>query len=129
MTTIFDYHHCEDNNFADYVEQLLLYRRVVAVREISDQIAELELDNGLILIAEGNEGCGGCGNGWYYLSTLNTCDNAITKVEIVEDCEEVYSIFVYSAEKCTTLISFEGSDNGYYGVGYTLRVKPFEKKA
>lgn len=129
MNTIFDYHHCEDIDFAEYVEQLLLYRKVVAVREISDQVAELELDNGLILIAEGNEGCGGCGNGWYYLSALNTCDNAITKVEIVEECEEVFSIFVYSAEKCTTLISFEGGDNGYYGVGYTLRVKPFEKKA
>ena len=85
-------YHCEDNGFEQFVKEQLLFRKVVKVREVDDQTAELTLDNGVVLVAEGNEGCGGCGNGWYFLTALNTCDNAITNVEIVEENEEVYSI-------------------------------------
>lgn len=117
------YYHCEDNDFEGFVHEQLLFHKVVNVVEVSDQVAELTLDNGIILVAEGNEGCGGCGNGWFFLTALNTCDNAITNIEFVEECEELYSIYVYSADNRINLLTYEGYDNGYYGVGYTLRVK------
>ena len=118
------YYHCEDVEFDQFVRDQLMFRKVVEVREVDDQTAELTLDNGVVLVAEGNEGCGGCGNGWFYLTTLSTCDNAITKVEIAEEiCEEVYSIYVYADDRRINLLTYEGYDNGYYGVGYTLHVK------
>jgi hypothetical protein len=117
------YYHCEDTDFDQFVRDQLMFRKVVEVREVNDQTAELTLDNGVVLVAEGNEGCGGCGNGWFYLTALNTCDNAITNVEIVEECEELYAIYVYSADNRINLLTYEGADNGYYGVGYTLHIK------
>lgn len=117
------YYHCEDNDFAQFVKEQLMFRKVVEVREVDDQTAELTLDNGVVLVAEGNEGCGGCGNGWFYLTALNTCDNAITCVELVEEVEELYSIYVYAADNRINLLTYEGYDNGYYGVGYTLHIK------
>ena len=117
------YYHCEDNDFAQFVKEQLMFRKVVEVREVNDQTAELTLDNGVVLVAEGNEGCGGCGNGWFYLTALNTCDNAITNVELVEQVEALYSIYVYAADNRINLLTYEGCDNGYYGVGYTLHIK------
>jgi hypothetical protein len=117
------YYHCEDTDFDQFVRDQLMFRKVVEVREVNDQTAELTLDNGVVLVAEGNEGWGGCGNGWFYLTALNTCDNAITNVEIVEECEELYAIYVYSADNRINLLTYEGADNGYYGVGYTLHIK------
>ena len=83
----------------------------------------MHLNNGTVLIARGNQGCGGCGNGWYYLTELNKCDNAITNVELVEVGECVYSIYVYAADDRINLLTYEGGDNGYYGTGYTLTVQ------
>lgn len=117
------YYHCEDTDFDQFVRDQLMFRKVVAVREVDDQTAELTLDNGVVLVAEGNEGCGGCGNGWFYLTALNTCDNAITSVEIVEEREALYAIYVYAADNRINLLTYEGEDNGYYGVGYTLHIK------
>ena len=117
------YYHCEDTDFDQFVRDQLMFRKVVEVREVDDQTAELTLDNGVVLVAEGNEGCGGCGNGWFYLTALNTCDNAITSVELVEEVEELYSIYVYAADNRINLLTYEGYDNGYYGVGYTLHIK------
>ena len=59
------YYHCEDKDFDQFVRDQLMFRKVVKVREVDDQTAELTLDNGVVLVAEGNEGCGGCGNGWF----------------------------------------------------------------
>lgn len=118
------YYHCEDNDFESFVREQLMFRKVVEVREVGDQTAELVLDNGVVLVAEGNEGCGGCGNGWFFLTALNTCDNAITNVEFVESNDaEVFSIFVYSADDRINLLTYEGYDNGYYGVGYTIHAR------
>lgn len=118
------YYHCTDKDFKSFITDTLLFRKVVKVEEISDQEAELTLDNGVVLVAEGNEGCGGCGNGWYFLTALNACENAITNIEFVEDgCETCYSIFVYAMDNRINLLTYEGDDNGYYGVGYTIHIK------
>lgn len=117
-------YHCCDEGFDNYVREQLLFRKVVSVHAFNDQDAELVLDNGTVLEVRGNEGCGGCENGWYYLTALNKCDNAITNVEVVQDeLETVFSIFVYADDARINLVTYEGDDNGYYGVGYYLRVK------
>ena len=125
MSNVF--HHCQDNDFKEFIESQLLYHKVISVETKNDQVAELTLDNGVVLETYGNEGCGGCGNGWYYLTELNTCNNAITRVELVETINEigddVFSIFVYAEDNRINLLSYEGGDNGYYGVGYEIKVK------
>ena len=61
------YFHSDDANFETEVKSLLLFHKIVEAKQIGDQNAKLILDNGTILEIEGNEGCGGCGNGWYYI--------------------------------------------------------------
>lgn len=121
--------HSDDIEFEKDVEKLLLFRKIVKVEQIGDQTGVLTLDNGIRLIVEGNEGCGGCGNGWFYLDELNGCDNAITDVECVvtnggeyED-DLVYHIFVFAADERKHCLTYSGYDNGYYGTGYHLYVE------
>lgn len=118
------------NNFTLYdeeenrIKELLMYRKVVKVEGDT-----LFLDNGTSLEFVGNQGCGGCGSGWYDVTELNGCDNVITNVEF--ECENVddnfsysYKIFVYAEDKKIKLVQVDGSDgNGYYGTGYTINVK------
>lgn len=87
-----------------------------------DQTAEITLDDGVELIAMGNEGCGGCSNGWYFLTHVETCDNAIMGVEVLNEQEERYSIFVMTEDKRINMLTYKGYDNGYYGVGFYLEV-------
>jgi nicotinamide mononucleotide (NMN) deamidase PncC len=91
------YRHCSDEGFNDYVKELLLFHKVVSVQARNDQDAELVLDNGTVLEVYGNVGCGGCENGWYYLTALNKCDNAITNVEGASDILK-FSAVTYSNE-------------------------------
>ncbi len=118
--------HSDDRNFNDKVRNLLLYHKIVSVIQIDSMEAVLTLDNGVELIVVGNEGCGGCGNGWYDIYELNECDNAITNVECVTEDESDdgrYHIFVYTEDRRISCVSYEGYDNGYYGTGYRLYVK------
>lgn len=118
--------HSDDMNFGERVKELLLYRKIVKAEKISDQDGVLTLDNGTRIIVEGNEGCGGCENGWYYLDEINGCDNAITSVECEISGDEdvdVYNIFVYAEDKRINCVQYSGSDNGFYGTGYHLFVK------
>ena len=116
----------DDNNFEEEVKTLLFGRKIVKAEAKTEQSAVLTLDNGVKLVAIGNEGCGGCGSGWYYVDELNTCDNAITRVECVVDYGEgddsVYHIFVYAEDKKINCLQYSGYDNGYYGTGYDLYV-------
>ena len=106
------------------IEELLLYRKIVKVEGET-----LFLDNGIELKIKGNEGCC-CGAGWYKVTELNTCENAITNVEFVEDNdtkddydETSYKIFVLAADERIKILQVDGDDgNGYYGTGYTIYV-------
>lgn len=110
-----------DEGLTDELKNLLLFRKVVKVEEIDDMTAEITLDNGVVLHTQGNEGCGGCGNGWYYLDALNTCDNAITDVEVrVDAAETEFSIFVFADNQEVNLVTYTGDDNGFYGTGFYL---------
>lgn len=121
--------HSDDSDFEQQVKKALLGRKIVKAEQIDMQTAMLTLDNGTELVAVGNEGCGGCSNGWYYLDELNGCDNAITNVECVlygneDDYEEgVYHLFVYAEDKKINCLQYRGYDNGYYGTGYDLYVR------
>lgn len=118
-----NWHHCESEDFLPFLQEQLLYRKIVKVEEHGDeQTVDLTLDNGVVLRAHGNEGCGGCGNGWYFLTHVETCDNAIMGVEILNEQEERYSVFVMTEDKRINMLTYEGYDNGYYGVGFYLEV-------
>ena len=60
-----------DNNFEEEVKTLLFGRKIVKAEAKDEQYAVLTLDNGVELVAIGNEGCGGCGYGWYFVDELN----------------------------------------------------------
>lgn len=117
------YDYCDE----EQIKNLLLFRKIVEVKGDT-----LILDNGIELDVVANEGCGGCSNGWYYLTELNGCDNVITNVEFNCDdydgndeyYETSYKIFVYAENKKIKILQVDGSDgNGYYGTGYSIYVK------
>ena len=125
-----DYDNCDAEYFEhneQEIKDLLLYHKVVSVNDDT-----LTLDNGTELRFVGNEGCGGCWQGWYYLKELNGCDNVITNVEFVTDDDTTdkenygtsYKIFVFAEDKRIKLAQIDGDDgNGWYGTGYTVYVK------
>lgn len=85
----------------------------------------MTLSDGTILEIEGNEGCGGCLEGHYFVTELNECENIITNVELVDHdgYSERYEVFVYADNRKINLLTVEGSDNGYYGYGYWINVR------
>lgn len=96
---------------------------------------KLVLSDGTKLEIVGNDGCGGCSAGHYWLTELNECENIITNVEVVfedynpdsnyySDPEGTYHLFVYAGHQKINLASIEGSDgNGWYGTGFWIEVK------
>lgn len=108
------------------IRELLLYRKIVKADNDT-----LYLDNGVELEVIGNEGCGGCSGGWYEVTEINDCNNAITDVEFVEDCETKdeydstsYKIFVLTADDRIKILQVDGDDgSGYYGTGYRTIVR------
>ena len=111
-------------NEEDKIRKLLMYRKIV---KVENDI--LYLDNGVELEVLPNVGCLGCGAGDYSITELNGCDNAITSVEFecieTDDCGDLsYRIFVYAENKKIKILQVDGNDdNGYYGTGYSIRVK------
>lgn len=129
--------HTEYNPTPERLRELLFGRKIVFAEKFSSYSADnnyaegrLTLDDGTVLLVAGNEGCGGCTSGHYWLSVLNTVDNAITNV-IVEETfdgryeeDGTYQIFVIAEDHNQHLVAqFDGSDgNGYYGTGYWISV-------
>lgn len=101
---------------------------VKIIKSYGGESLNLILSNGLVLTVKSNEGCGGCGSGWYCCGEIidtGTQGNIITKVEVEqpEDCERgTYTLFIYSRDKRILEAGFSGSDNGYYGVGIYVSV-------
>lgn len=103
------------------------------ITDSNGQTLTLELSNGVKLIAKGNEGCGGCANGWFTYNpkdviTLGTDGNVITNVSVYcnfdYDKEDGYfTLNIYSLDKRLLYVNFDGCDNGYYGIGISLTVK------
>lgn len=123
----------ESNPTADRLRELLFGRKIVLAEQHTPSAdnnyseGRLVLDDGTSLLVGGNEGCGGCPSGYYWLTDLNSVDNAISNVVVEEefaDDDGVYRIFVIAEDKNQHLVAqFEGSDgNGYYGSGYWISV-------
>lgn len=110
-------------------------RELLVGRKVKVDGDNLILDNGIVLEVIANEGCGGCSSGWYSIIKLNEVDNAITNVEFDcdgdvanEDDDTSYKIFVFCEDTRIKLLQVDGSDgNGYYGTGYTIKVKQKEE--
>ena len=120
----------------------LIGRSVVSVQLGGDRCwvdsdfaeGRITLDDGTELLLAGNEGCGGCSNGWFELRRLNDMPiNGITNVEIGyedrgygEDYDqnpEIYRIFVLAQDGRFELATIEGdTGNGYYGTGFWFSV-------
>lgn len=125
---------------AEEYTNVLRGRYVTSVTVVDgDDYAPLEaiftLDNGITLVAHGNEGCTACGNDWYYIEKAFACGSAQARImgayakhsQDVEDLgHDTYTIFVMvnGDYGYTPLVSFDGSGDGYYGTGFTLTVYP-----
>ena len=122
----------DESDFSKNIKDLLLYRKIVKAEKIDDQTAKIILDNNIELLFQGNEGCGGCGNGWFYIEEFinHIPDNAITNVEFLEEGDdyegEIFNINIFYEDEKLNLISYEGYDNGYYGTGFCVGVKLLE---
>lgn len=116
-----------DGENIDEIKKLLLYKKIVEVHIIDQMSGTMTLDDGTVLRIVSNEGCGGCGNGWYMLEELNKCDNAITDVELVYDkrgYDEVIQIFVIAEDRRVKVIDVYGDEgNGYYGRGFEIYIE------
>ena len=126
-----------DETHEAMIAKVLVGRKVVAVEQRTngygdEKVGVVTLDDGTILILEGNAGCGGCSSGWYDLEELNTVDNIITAVEVdrapggddYDHYKGVYTIFVFADNERINLATFTGSDgNGYYGTGFRFAVR------
>lgn len=128
----YDYDYTVDWEDAKELNDLFFGKRIIDVVGSS-----LILDDGTELEVVGNEGCS-CGAGEYQLTSLAKCDNVITKVDVDVEGERdeyddywaedtVYKLFVYADNQAINVATVEGSDgNGYYGTGFSIRVKKNE---
>ena len=120
-----------DGESLEDLKELLIGRKIV---EVDDDDEALILDNGVRLYPVGNEGCGGCAAGNWWINHLAPYDHAITGVKITEedftedysaDCDHIVRVFVWaeSEVKATEIITAKGyEDNGFYGQGYEIYV-------
>lgn len=106
-----------DESIQDDLKRLLLFRKVVEVERVGNQLARIYLDNGVMLEAEGNDNY----DSWYYLCELNDCNSAIADVEVYEDLYDTqFSIFVFADNKQINLVTYEGQSDGYHDAGFYL---------
>jgi hypothetical protein len=115
----------------DIAEKYIIGQSIVDIKNESyGELVTFVLSNGFELRFHSNEGCGGCGNGWYTCPPSDLIDtrengNVITRVA-VQDPENAeygtYSVFIYSLDKRIIQADFSGEDNGYYGVGIWAEV-------
>lgn len=116
----------DQSSDAGLYTQLLRGRYVTSVEG-----SVITLDDGTELYIYGNEGCGGCSSGWYWLEETFKQGSRRARimsayVDYDEDDKEppsVYTIFVMVDGNPTQLplATVRGNDgNGYYGTGFTL---------
>ena len=118
-----------DHNSDDGLYTQLLRGRYVT--SIDD--GTITLDDGTELYIHGNDGCGGCESGWYWLEQVYKQGSRRARImsayvthdedDADEEAPSVYTIFVMVDGNPTQLplATVRGTDgNGYYGTGFTL---------
>ena len=127
----------------DLLKELLVGRRIVAVKDEGADTSGLVLDNGVTLYVVPNEGCGDCTAGRWWIERIDKADSAITDVRwderifnydesYDEECDTRVKIFVYTesdieAKEILTLEGYE--DSGFYGEGFELYLVGAETEA
>lgn len=127
----------DQDSTAEEYTNVLRGRYVTSVTVVDgDECAPLEaiftLDNGITLVAHGNEGCTACGNDWYYIEKAFACGSAQARIMSAHvkyneyGFEDVYTIFVMfdGISSQVPLMSVRGGGDGFYGTGFTLTVYP-----
>lgn len=120
-------------NDQDALEAMFVGKKIVKVERLHTNGASLTLSDGRQYYLEGNEGCGGCVEGHYPLTQLSyhgaLAENIITAVKVEESWLDedqygnVFQLYIFAENLQLKLAEFEGSDNGYYGMGFTVRLK------
>lgn len=122
----------DQNSDAGLYTKLLRGRYVTSIDD-----GTITLDDGTELYIHGNDGCGGCESGWYWLEQVYKQGSRrarIMSAHVACDIDEenddegavdphVYTIFVMVDGNPTQLplATVRGDDgNGYYGTGFTL---------
>lgn len=118
-----------DHNSDDGLYTQLLRGRYVT--SIDD--GTITLDDGTELYIHGNDGCGGCESGWYWLEQVYKQGSRRARImsayvtydedDADEEAPSVYTIFVMVDGNPTQLplATVRGTDgNGHYGTGFTL---------
>lgn len=115
-----------------------LYTKLLRGRYVTSiDDGTITLDDGTELYIHGNDGCGGCESGWYWLEQVYKQGSRRARImsayvgydEDDKDAPSVYTIFVMvdGNPGFLPLATIRGDDgNGYYGTGFTLTatVKP-----
>jgi hypothetical protein len=127
----------DQDSAAEEYASVLRGRYVTSVTVVDgNDCAPLEaiftLDNGITLVAHGNEGCTACGSDWYYIEKAFACGSAQARIMSAHvkhneyEFEDVYTIFVMfdGISSQVPLMAVRGSGYGYYGTGFTLTVYP-----
>ena len=127
--TYFDYSVSENEEIAwneiEKIENLLVGRKIVKAEQKDSFTIHLTLDNGKVVQVQGNLGECVPGEGWYQITSLTKAlpGGRIMAVSSESDkWEEKFTLFVMTEGDKMPLVEFEGSDNGYYGTGFCLKV-------
>lgn len=93
-----------------------------------DYDARLTLDDGTVLYVVPNYGCGGCPNGRYWVESVASVDNVITRAGVTvtarEEYGDRYTIYVVADDVQINAVTVNGDEgNGYYGAGFDLVVE------
>ena len=127
-------HFSDEMDMLEDLKKELLFHKITKAEKTGEQSAIIELDNGRRLDFHGNVGCGNCYNGWFFLEKFidHIPDNAITNVthqiEYTRDEEygtqdvETFVVNIFFEEEKMNLVTYEGTDNGYYGTGFSICV-------
>lgn len=109
-----------------------LYTRLLRGRYVTSiDNGTITLDDGTELYIHGNEGCGSCESGWYWLENVYKQGSRQARImsayvaydEDDEDAPSIYTLFVMVDGNPTQLplATVRGDNgNGYYGTGFTL---------
>lgn len=112
-------------NEIDKINEMLVGRKIVKAEQKDSFTIHLTLDNGQVVQVQGNLGECVPGEGWYQIASIAEAlpGGRIMGVSSESDeWKEHFTLFVMTEGDKMPLVEFEGSDNGYYGTGFWLKV-------
>lgn len=124
-----EYSISEDEEIAwneiDKIESLFVGHKILKAEQKDEFTVYLTLDSDRVVRVQGNMGDYKDSDGFYYVTSLAKAlpGGRIMAVSSESDkWEEKFTFFVMTEGNKMPLVEFEGSDNGYYGTGFWLKV-------